>query len=228
MADVISFAPRADLAAAANMREFVRFCREDLTVFGASLDFDAPTWDVTDFYQHRGKSHRFLLNFVEHGPRHGALGRPMPEPFAMQVKAYLRYHAGLHSRRSSPNNEMIAFRALLAAFQDKAMVPDLGSVDTQVLDHAVQLAAARKAATTELGSASMWGLSLGFLERKTSPHSHPSTGGTAKPGNSLRAPEPVKPQTSDVPHCCRPPKHFSLCQKLSESQKSLVTSSSHQ
>lgn len=144
MADLIPFVPKAGLAATANMEEFVRFCREELTVFGADLDFDAPTWDVTEFYQRRGKNHRILLNFVGIAPRHGLLGEPMPEPFARQIKAYLRYHAGRGSKKSPPHNEIIAFRELLAAFRDKGMVADLASIDAHVLDHAVQLAAGRK------------------------------------------------------------------------------------
>lgn len=144
MADLIPFVSRAGLAATANMEDFVRFCREELTVFGADLDFDAPTWDVTDFYHLRGTTCKLLLNFVEIAPRPGRLGGPMPEPFARQAKAYIRYHVGRNSRKSPPLAEINALRELLAAFLDKAMVPDLGLIDAHLLDHAVQLAVARK------------------------------------------------------------------------------------
>lgn len=144
MADLIAFVPKSGLAAKINMAAFVQFCRNELTVYGEKLDFDASSWDVGDYYQHRGKSHRVILNFSEHGQRHGVLGRPMPEPFAQQVKAYVRYHVGLKTRRHPPLNEILSFRALLAAFQDKAVEPDLGLIDAHMLDHAVRLATERK------------------------------------------------------------------------------------
>lgn len=144
MNDLIPFIPKEGLAASANMKEFVRFCREELTVFGVNIDFDATTWDVTDKYHQRGKGHKILLNFVGIAPRKGCIGSPMPEPFAQQVKSYIRYLVGRGSRKYPPIKEINASRELLAAFLDKAMVPDLGLVDTHLLDHAVQLAAARK------------------------------------------------------------------------------------
>ncbi|WP_019995504.1 hypothetical protein [Aureimonas ureilytica] len=144
MADVIPFVPKAHLAALANMEEFVRFCREELTVFGADLEFTSSSWNVTKSYHIRGKSHKHILNFTMNAPRRGQLGAAMPEPFAGQVKAYIRYQVGRGPAKAPPQNEILAFRALLAAFLDKAVAPDLGSVDAHLLDHAVQLAAARR------------------------------------------------------------------------------------
>lgn len=144
MADLIPFISKGSVAASTNMENFVRFCRDELTVFGADLDFDASTWDVTGFYHQRGKVHKILFNFVELASRRGCIGSPMPEPFARQAKAYIRYLVGRSSRKSPPVAEIGAFRELLAAFSDKAMVPDLGLVDAHLLDHTVQLAAARK------------------------------------------------------------------------------------
>ena len=144
MAELIPFVSKAFWDAAANMAEFVRVCREKLTVLGADLDFDASGWDVTDHYERRGQHHRLILNFVEHSARAGALGPPMPEPFAMQAKAYVRYQAGLRSRRTPPQYQVLALRALLAAFKDRGVEPSLCLLDSHILDRAVELASQRK------------------------------------------------------------------------------------
>jgi hypothetical protein len=144
MADPVPFIPKVNLAAAANMKEFVRFSRNELTVFGSNLDFDAPTWDVSGLYHLRGKQHRILLNFAQLAPRKGIIGTPMPEPFAEQIKSYIRYLVSRRLGKHPPISEINASRELLAAFLNKAMMPDLGLVDAQILDHTVQLAAARK------------------------------------------------------------------------------------
>ncbi|MDU0342073.1 hypothetical protein [Bosea rubneri] len=140
MAEIITFVPKANLDAATNMAAFVRLCREKLTVFGIDLDYDAAIWDVSSHYERRGHHHRLNLNFVEHRPRAGELGAPMPEPFAMQVKAYVRYNAGLKAKSTPPQHDVIAFRALLDAFKDMAVEPNLCSLDTHILDRAVMLA----------------------------------------------------------------------------------------
>lgn len=144
MANLVPFIPQVNLAASTNMERFVSFCRDELTVFGVDLDFDAPTWDVTGYYHQRGKAHKILLNFVELASRRGSIGSPMPEPFASQAKAYIRYLVGRSTRKSPPVAEIGVFREILAAFSDKAMVPDLGMLDAHLLDHTVQLAIARK------------------------------------------------------------------------------------
>ncbi len=143
MADPVPFIPKLDLAASENMEEFVQFCRDRLNVYGEDLDFDLPTWDVTSYYNSRGRAHRILLKFVGLAPRKGCIGPPMPEPFAGQVKSYIRYLVGRRSPKCPPLREINATRELLAAFLDKAMVPDLGLLDSHLLDHAVQLAATR-------------------------------------------------------------------------------------
>jgi hypothetical protein len=140
MAEVIPFVPKTSLDAAANMEEFIRLCREKLTVLGPDLDFDSASWDVTDHYERRGQHHRLVLNFVERSGAGRSLGPRMPEPFAMQAKAYVRYAAGLKAKRIPPQYTVIALRVLLEAFKDKGVEPNLCSLDTHMLDHAMHLA----------------------------------------------------------------------------------------
>lgn len=144
MADAIPFIARSEHLTADNMTDFVRFCRDDLTIFGPEFDFDAVTWDVTSHYYMRGKTHRMLLNFVETTPRRGLDRTPMPEPFVSQAKACVRFCAATGRRRVTPPYLMvIALRELLSAFQKKSLTPDLRLIDAHILDAAVDLAVAR-------------------------------------------------------------------------------------
>ena len=160
MTDLIPFVSKAGLAASSNMEDFIRFCRDKLTVFGRDLDFDASAWDVTAFYQLRGKTHKRLINFTGISPRKGCIGPPMPEPFASQTKSCIRYLAGRESRKSPPFGHIAAFRALLAAFISKSINPDLVLVDANLLDHAVVLAAEGNS-----DNGAKVGVNLGILSR---------------------------------------------------------------
>ncbi|ANY81330.1 hypothetical protein BB934_26475 [Microvirga ossetica] len=144
MAELIPFIPKATLTAAANMEAFVRMCRHDLDVYGSDLDFDAPTWDVTKFYFKRGFKGRMLLNFVEEARKQKTLpGSPVKEPFASQVKAYIRYYVGIKAPTSPPLMEIRAMRELYWAFLKSGLKPDLGAINAQLLDQAVDLADTR-------------------------------------------------------------------------------------
>lgn len=44
MAEILHFTPRHKLKTQDNLKEFIRFCREDLSVFGADLDWESNQW----------------------------------------------------------------------------------------------------------------------------------------------------------------------------------------
>ena len=44
MPNIFQFKSKAELTAAANLEAFISKCREDLTVFGVDLDWDAHVW----------------------------------------------------------------------------------------------------------------------------------------------------------------------------------------
>ncbi|WP_430261958.1 hypothetical protein [Neorhizobium sp. DAR64862/K0K3] len=144
MNDLIPFIPKADRSASKNMIDFISFSRNQLTVFGTQLEFDAVTWDVSERFQRRGHSGRILLNFTKLSPSNGFLGEPFPEPFASQCRAYIRYKAAANVNAGPPQNTIMAFRELLRAFEGKNMVADLCTIDAHILDNAVAMASSRK------------------------------------------------------------------------------------
>jgi hypothetical protein len=144
MAEAPVFVPKAERAADGNRKEFVRFCREDLTTFGAALDFDAARWDASDHYRRRGSPGRTILNFTQITTvRSWHVGPPLPEPLGAFAKAYIRYGASQQRRLAVPSREIQAFRLLALALGEKGLRSDIGLVDAHVLDHAVKLATER-------------------------------------------------------------------------------------
>ncbi|MFA8669313.1 hypothetical protein [Escherichia coli] len=50
MAEIFQFKPKAILTAAENLGAFIAKCRDQLTVFGSELNWDAPVWpNITVF-----------------------------------------------------------------------------------------------------------------------------------------------------------------------------------
>lgn len=144
MVNTVTFLPQPQLTCRRNLAEFIRFCREELTVFGAELEFDSCCWDLTEHIDVRSY-HRVLLHFTEFpddaGP--GQIGQPFSEPFASFAKSYVRYSAAQRARSSPPRHTLFAFRVVAAALRASALEPDISLVDASVLSRAVDLIRAR-------------------------------------------------------------------------------------
>ncbi len=142
MADVILFKPKAELDAAGNMRGFIEACRNQLSVFGADLDFDENNWDVTSALGLKARGNKRVritfrqLNDV--ATRNS--GSMMAEPFRSFAKAYVRYSHGLRPTKII-QNRLVALRALEKALSENGATPDPVSIDTGIFNRAAQLAA---------------------------------------------------------------------------------------
>lgn len=59
------FSPKSNLAASANLAEFIRMCKEDLTVFGAGLAWEATAWPkAINFTKLGAKNEGFMRRIV--------------------------------------------------------------------------------------------------------------------------------------------------------------------
>lgn len=64
MSKVISFKPRRELDAQANLDAFISFARDELTAFGADLVFDDVVWDLTETCARKGQgNNRVRITF---------------------------------------------------------------------------------------------------------------------------------------------------------------------
>lgn len=118
MANIILFQPKAELDAAENLRGFIDTCRNELTVYGASLPFDENIWDITDSINlkgHGNKRHRLVFSNFE--TLNDTSSTPMAEPFLSFAKAYFRYMQG-YRPINGIGPRLTALRALEAALRE--------------------------------------------------------------------------------------------------------------
>lgn len=82
MGSIVEFVPRADRDAKANLDDFIRMARNDLTAFGADGAWKADRWQ-------QGKT--VVLFSAKSTARDSYTYTPMADPFRQFAKAYIRY-----------------------------------------------------------------------------------------------------------------------------------------
>jgi hypothetical protein len=136
MVELIIFRPKAEIDAEDNVAAFIELCREKLTIFGADLDFESDSWDVTKALalRARGKS-RQRARFTQLS----AEDESMAEPFRSFIKAYFRYMFGLRPAKAI-GMRLIALRAV-AASADEVGLSSVAGIDASTFNRAAQLVA---------------------------------------------------------------------------------------
>lgn len=127
MDEIFLFKPNHDLTAEANLKAFIAKCRNDLTVFGTDLDWDAAVWPKVMVFAKLGVTTR----------------KPDPEQlmnleFTDFAKAYFRYQQG--HKPTETRNEGKALRAIEAALLQLTGAGDISGLSVAVLDEAAMLA----------------------------------------------------------------------------------------
>ena len=119
MGELALFQPRDAFDARARLAEFVRHARDDLTVFGAGLDWDAPRWELRGVSRLSGQGKALLrVNWghrLTKAPASIEHYAPLDARNIDFFKAYLRYRYGLAPQVSC--HHMLAAIRLL----DKAL-----------------------------------------------------------------------------------------------------------
>ncbi|OWJ98264.1 hypothetical protein B6S59_01425 [Pseudomonas sp. A46] len=125
-AELFIFQSKAELSVQHNLEAFIRRCRHDLTVFGADLEWHAWRWPGVVFS-------KMGVNSRTSDP-----SDCLEEPLLSFAKAYLRYQQG--HKPTQTRQELLALRAVQAAFSSKGMVPCITKLTMAVLDRAAELA----------------------------------------------------------------------------------------
>lgn len=138
MAQVIHFVARAELEAQENLANFIRVCRDRLTVFGPSLCFDDDTWDVTATLEIKAKNGAVRIVFNSWRTTKSKKPVPLGEPFLSFAKAYMRYQ---HAMRPtiSVGTRMAALRALHEALSENGTPANPTLASPEKFDRAAQL-----------------------------------------------------------------------------------------
>jgi hypothetical protein len=133
---IVPFIPRESGTTSENVEAFIRFCREDINVLGANLNWDAKRWDVTGYGAQRGRAHRRSTL----GWHNFDASAELRSPFVDFAKAYVRYRMAAHpSTLSSLYPHLGALSALERILCETAGVPRIEIADGSVFHSAIQL-----------------------------------------------------------------------------------------
>lgn len=151
MTNIIRFVPRADRDAEANLHAFVAFARDELTVFGEDLDWNAWKWPGVATFRKLGHSGRG--NSVESVLM-------LDASFIEFAKAYIRYHQGVAPVKDH-QGRATALKALEVALLDATGHACITATTVAVLDAAASQVRQRYGTS----AASQRGLELQRLAR---------------------------------------------------------------
>jgi len=138
MAQIINFKPKREVDAIENVNTFIEIAKNELTVFGADLDWEARIWDTSKHAVKRdGKSNNLFWGTIDAKDKWAT--KKMEKPFLDYAKAYIREIAGLEWRLTY-HQDLYALRALERALIDcYKKKPSPTNVDIDVLNHACHL-----------------------------------------------------------------------------------------
>ncbi|WP_256125249.1 integrase [Photorhabdus luminescens] len=127
MSDIFQFKPKTELTAEANLNAFIAKCRDELTVFGSDLEWNASVWPKVAVFAKLGVTTR--------KPKPDQL---MSKDFVEFGKAYFRYQQS-HSPTGT-KNELKALRVLESALIQVNGNALIAGLSITCLDEAVVLA----------------------------------------------------------------------------------------
>ena len=139
MTEIVHFKSRADLTAFQNVAEFVRLCRDDLTVLGADLPFDSNIWDISDYIEVQGREKTVRVIFSSLAAAKMSKATPtMSENFLPFAKAYFRYWQGLRPTTAWANR-LAALRVLDSVLCEAGHDGDVTATTSDLLTEACKV-----------------------------------------------------------------------------------------
>jgi len=129
MSKIAFFKPRKTIEAEVNLAEFIRFCKEELTVFGADLVWREQHW----------KNAGVSFSNLDQKSRIPDPKNVLVSPFIDFAKAYLRYQQG--QKPTKTKGEIPAFKCLERALLEENGKADILYLTASTLDRASVLAA---------------------------------------------------------------------------------------
>lgn len=124
MGEIVQFVPRADRDASANLAEFIRLCREELTAFSSGGAWDGDKW---------AHNETVVVFSTNTGPLSTYSITPMAEPFKQFAKAYVRYRYS-HKPVKSLATMLQALRCVEAGLLAACGRADIALLSGSVMD----------------------------------------------------------------------------------------------
>lgn len=126
MANIFSFVPKAELDAKTNLDSFICQCKNEMTVFGAGLDWGEWRWPKAGNFTKLGVNSRTKDEKDK-----------LDEEFIDFAKAYFRYQQG--HKPTGAKNELRALRAIEGALLQGKEAASINDISVSILDQAAQL-----------------------------------------------------------------------------------------
>lgn len=141
MTELVMFQPKRELDAEANLANFVSLARDQLTVFGTTLNFDDDVWDVSETVHLRAMTKRVQVHFCTHETVNKKGYQSMVEPMRSFAKAFLRYE---HAYKPTKDIQarVAALRCLEKAVREHE-IRAVAGIDALTLNRAIQIAGER-------------------------------------------------------------------------------------
>ncbi|WP_434984375.1 integrase [Pseudomonas protegens] len=137
---LVSFNPNPELSPSTNLKQFITYCRDELTLWADTPEFkwDASTWP--NGYRDARVRFTNLANSKLHPSAKPTPDQLLHPGFLDLLKAYLRYRHTLKPHRNAAR-ELQAFRALEQALVEDMHIPDITRLHERHFQRAVQLLA---------------------------------------------------------------------------------------
>lgn len=126
MAELFNFTPKSELDAQANLEDFIRKCKTQLTVFGENLDWNQWRWPKAANFAKLGANSRTTDEADK-----------FDDAFIDFAKAYFRYQQGHHE--TGTKNELKALRTIEKALLQSNESASIKNLTIDILDQAAQL-----------------------------------------------------------------------------------------
>ena len=138
MAQIIQFVPKHAVDAIKNVDAFIEMAKNELTVFGADLNWDSDIWDVTSHVEYRAnKATNICWGNIDKKSRWDTLVL-LEQPLLDFAKAYIRYEQGLKKTKTY-RATVDSFKALERAIVNVHSIACPTSVDVNILNIAQQI-----------------------------------------------------------------------------------------
>lgn len=128
MTNIVQFVPQHQQDASKNLNKFIQVCKEQLTVFGANLDWNSNYWSTAGI----------TFGNLDQKKRILETEKVMQQPFLDFAKAYFRYQQGHKPTKSA--TEIRALKCVERALIETQSNADIVLLNSLVLDHAAMLA----------------------------------------------------------------------------------------
>lgn len=139
MAEIVQFKSRDELSSTQNIAEFVRLCRDDLTVLGADLPFDSNIWDISEHINVKGRTKTVRVIFSSLAAAKESKNTPtMSINFLPFAKAYFRYWHGLRPTTAWANR-LAALRVLDSVLCKEGHDGNVTAITSDLLNQACNL-----------------------------------------------------------------------------------------